>query len=247
MPQLHEILAVEGDLNSIAQRTIEESINTFLKKPNTYRGQVRRVTMLDPAREGENTVEDVAITDTVKSKLGYTAGHFARYIDVVLQKEQTNQSANADLIVDGTTIATGVPATFLLGLETRLKRLRELYAAAPTLEPGLRWERDETAGDDIFMVDAKPSFKTEKNVKHKVLVEPTKEHPAQIEKWNEDTPVGRIEVTHSSGMLTVAEKSALLTRLDKLIRATKRARMHANQFSVSERTIGKEIYDYLHA
>lgn len=247
MPQLHEILAVEGDLNSIAQRTIDESINTFQKKPNTYRGQVRRVTMLDPTREGENTVEDVAVTDTVKAKLAYTASHFTRYIDVVLQKEQTNQSANADLIVDGTTIATGVPATFLLGLENRLRRIRDLYAAAPTLEPGLRWERDEAAGDDIFSVEAKPSFKTEKNIQHKVLVEATKEHPAQIEKWNEDTPVGRIEVTHSSGMLTVAEKSTLLTRIDKLIRATKRARMQANQVSISERTIGEEIFNYLHA
>jgi len=247
MPQLHEILAVEGDLNSIAQRTIEESINTFLKKPNTYRGQVRRVTMLDPTREGENTVEDVAVTDTVASKLEYTANHFSRYIDVVLQKEQTNQSANADLVVDGTTIATGLPATFLLGLETRLKRIRDLYVAAPTLEPGLRWQLDENEGENIYTVEAKPSFKTEKNVKHKVLVEATKEHPAQIEKWNEDTPVGRIEVTHSSGMLTVAEKSGLLTRLDKLIRATKRARMQANQVSISERTIGEEIFNYLHA
>jgi hypothetical protein len=246
MPQLHELLAVEGELSSITAKVQSEAGNTFAKKPDTYRGFVRAVNMLDPTRSGEDTTEDKPVGDTVQSKLEYVAGHTARYWDALLQKEASNQTARADLIVDGVTIATGLPATFLLGLETRLGKLRDMYAAIPTLDPGMKWDADPAQGAHIYRTEPKVNFKTEKVVKSKVLYDATDKHPAQIEKWTEDAPVGRIEVTHFSGMMSVAEKSNVLGRIDKLLRAVKKARQRANTAEVVDMHVGKALFEFIH-
>jgi hypothetical protein len=247
MAQLHEVIAVESDLNATAQKMIDEAIITFTKKPDTYNGSVRSLTMLDASRSGEDTTVEVPVGDTVPAKLEYVGNSFSKYIDAVLQKEATNQEAKADLVVEGQTIATQLPATFLLGLENRLKRIRDLYTTAPTLKPGLRWEVDVSMGDEHFRAEDRPTFKTEKTVNSKVLYEATKEHPAQIEKWTEDVNVGRVETTHMSGMISPARKAVLLGRIDTLIRAVKRARMKANQQEVVDRSVGADLWAYINA
>ena len=79
-----------------------------------------------------------------------------------------------------------VPATLLLGLESRLKMVRDVYAEIPTLPPGGKWVKDTNEGNDIyFNENIETRFKTAKTFVHKVLYEATKEHPAQIEKWEE--------------------------------------------------------------
>lgn len=247
MGKLHELLAVEGDLSAVATKVTEEAANTFSKKSDHFYGQVRTVSFLNEARAGENTTEEKTIVTTVDEKLDYVRSMVAPYFDAVLQKEATNQEATADLIIDGQTIAHNLPATFLLGLETKLKNLRTMYAAIPTLQPGINWAKNDGAGAGHFIAPATTSFKTEKTVKHKVLVEATKEHRAEIEKWNEDVPVARIDTVATSTMLTPHRKSEILGRLDKLIRGVKKARMRANDTTVVDRSIGKELFDFLHA
>ena len=46
-------------------------------------------------------------------------------------------------------------------------------------------------------------------------------------------------------MISPAEKSALLGRIDKLIQATKKARQQANAAEVVNREIGRKIMDYI--
>ncbi|MEO1029648.1 MAG: hypothetical protein AAFX02_11405, partial [Pseudomonadota bacterium] len=189
-PQLHEVLAVEGELGSTAKRVLEEAVNTFQKKPNLFKGQTRSLSMLDDARSGENTTTDDPVAETVPERLKAVDKVVGRHYDAVYQKEHGNTIAKADLVVGGTVLIKDAPATFLLAMESRLLSLRNTYAAAPTLDPGTRWTEDVNAGAGIFMSEDKVGFKTEKSVNSKVLYEATKEHPAQIEKWSEDISVG---------------------------------------------------------
>lgn len=246
MGKLHELLAVEGDLDGTFKKIIEETTNTFAKKPALFFGFHKKLEMFDEnASKAPDEMQELA--ETVHDKLDYTAEHIIRYIDAICQKDKTNQVATADLTVDGVVIGKNLPATFLLGLENKLKLIRKIYAAIPTLPPGQKWDKSTTRGAHVFeMTHPEEKFKTAKAFKHQVLYEATEHHPAQIEKWEETENVGRYVTNRWSGMISPAQKSALIGRLDKLIRATKKARQRANTAEVVETYIGKELFTYIH-
>lgn len=248
MSKLHELLAVEGDLAGTYQKIMAETKVNFTKHADRYFGQHTRVEMFDENAPQEADVHK-EMDDTVLSKLDYTADHIIRYLDVVLQKETTNQFAVSDLVVDGVTIGTSIPATFLLGLESKLKKIRDdVYASIPTLQPGVKWEADETTGKGVFkrtFPDEK--FRTKKVLKNHVKAKPTDKHSEQVEIYTEDVKIARIITDTWCGMISPAQKSAVLARIDKLIRAVKKARQQANSTEVVKVTIGKEIFNYINS
>ncbi len=247
MSKLHELLAVETDVESTYKKVVDEAINTFIKKTDHFIGTHRELSMFDESKQNENITEHKERVTTVKEKLDYVKDFAVRFFDVVLQKEKTNQLATADLIVDGKTLATNLPATFLLGMETKLRTVRNLYENAPTLPPGMKWERDNEAGDGVYRTVLDDKLKTAKSFMHKVLIAPTDKHPAQIEKWEEQIPVGRYKSTAEYGMLTPAEKSQLIGKIDKLIQACKQARQRANCVDIVSEEIGKTIFEFINS
>ena len=246
MAKLHELLAVESDLEGTYNKILKETETNFTKHPDRYFGKHQRIESFD-----ENTPKEAdthkEMDDTVKSKLQYSEKSIVRYLDAVLQKERTNQDAKADLVVDGVTIAKDIPATFLLGLETKLKKVRvSLFESIPTLQPGIKWEKDPSMGDDVYRaVNSDEKFRTKKVMKNHVVAEATKEHPAQVQVYNEDEKVARVITDTWCGMISSAEKSQTLSRIDKLIRAVKKARQKVNTTEVVKITIGKEIFSFI--
>lgn len=245
MPKLHELLAVESDLENVTKKTLEEAKSTFTKKAAHFMEMHRKLENFD-AEEKETPEEHQEMVTTVRKKLTYIQGHVARYWDAVYMKESTNQAARANVIVDGVVLLEDIPATFLLGLETKLKKLRELYDTIPTLPPGTAWEKDTSKGPDIYKaVYAEKKFKTAKTFKHKVLYEATEQHPAQIERWEETQNVGLYVLDRWCGMPSSAEKSKMLERIDTLLRAVKKARQRANTQKVETRTVADRLFAYL--
>lgn len=249
MAKLHEILAVESGLQTAAKKINEETIKTFGKKDEHFVESVRTVTHFAEEDQKLDTSESKAMVTTVFDKLLYTTGPNVRALDAYLQKEATNQKAFADIVVDDKIIATSVPATVLLGLETKLAELRTVYEAIPTLAPGPTWVEDRTrrAHGGIYGSEhADVTFRTRKTVKPIILSPATKEHPAQVNAIQEDMPVAKITTHHWSGMLTSAQKSDLLGRIDKLLRAVKRARQRANATEVVAGKIGGVLFAFIH-
>ena len=78
-----------------------------------------------------------------------------------------------------------------------------------------------------------------------MIVEPTQFHPAQIHTWTEDERVGKVTESSWSGMMSPAEKSQLISRLQNLIIATKQARQRANTAAVVEVDVARPLIDYL--
>jgi len=253
--QLHELLAALGDLDARSSKAQKEGIETFSKRVNHFLGSHK---VLRSFREEDKNLEESAeqhqaLTTTVGAKLRYIEKPVAAWLDAFLQKEATNQTAKADLVVDGKVLATGLPAPFYLGLEKELKQIRSLFESIPTLQPGIQWVEDKTttAADNskgVWRV-AHPvrKLKTKQTVAHKILVPATDHHPAQIEKWTEQEPVGEFIEEVFSGMVTPAEKSRLLNNVTKLITAAKRARMRANKAEVVKLAIGKALFEYMHS
>jgi len=246
MSQLHELLAVEGDLEGAYKKILAETKVQFEKHPDRYFGQNVRIENFDENAPAEAPIYK-ELDDTVPDKLKYTQGHIIRYLDAVLQKERTNQEAKADLVVDGVVIATDLPATFLLGLESKLKLIRgNIYETIPTLQPGIKWEMDESVGKNVYhMVHSEEKFRTKKIIKNHVVAEATKEHPAQVQTYNEDEKIAKVITDKWCGMISPADKSDILSRLDKLIRAVKKARQKANCTEVVKVSVGDILFSYL--
>lgn len=249
MAKLHEVLAVESGLQTAAKKINEETIKTFGKKDEHFVETTRMVNHFAEEDQKLDTVETKAMITTVFDKLIYTANPNIRAMDAYLQKEATNQKASADIVVDDVTLATAVPATVLLGLETKLADLRTVYEAIPTLAPGPAWELDKSAraAGGVYKASAPDvTFRTKKTVKPIIMAPATDHHPAQVQAVQEDVPTAKIITSHRSGMITPAQKSDLLERIDKLLRAVKRARQRANSTEVEKRQIGLALFNFIH-
>lgn len=202
--------------------------------------------MLDEKDSKNNIVDqNTSVTETVYGKLEYMFKPVIKYYDAVLQKDSTNQKAVADLVVGDKTIGKDLPATFLLGLETKLKGIRDVVSSIPTLAPGLNWELDEQKGEGVFKAKDVEVFKTAKTFKAVVLYEAIDKHPAQVEKVEETINTGKYITTKWSSALSPADKSKLLNKVDNLIQATKVARQRANKQEVVKKEVGKNLVDYI--
>lgn len=248
MAQLHEILAVDKDREHQAKQIINETIRVW-KKPDSFFATQKWLEMFDEDRqkEAESQGEDTAMTTTVPDRLGYTAEFLINYLDVLMQKESTNQKAMADIVLeDGTVIAEKVPATMLLGLERELARYRQIFATIPTLDSSVEWTEDNDAGEHIFKaVHPAKTQKTEKSLQVISLAEATKHHKEQVTTINKDKVVGQYTTQKWCGMITSAKKAVYLKRLDDLIAAAKQARMRANETEIVKSVIGSKLFDFI--
>ena len=246
---LHEILAVEAGLKKTSKDVLEEGRVTFSKRADHFGGHIKTY---ECTVEGDLTEAEAGVTErqeivtTVHDKLAYILGHVAGHVDCMVTKDKANQSAVADIIVDGAELAKAVPVTTLLSLEDTLKNLRTVVGEIPTLAPGKSWVEAPDLGNDIFRLEyPERKIRTRQMVRNHVMAEATKEHPAQVNLYNENIPVGVYITERVSGAITPAAKSALLGRVDKLFRAVKQARQRANGTKIENVKIFKPLADFI--
>jgi hypothetical protein len=249
MGKLHELLAVEANRKNAFSKILDETKAVFKNKGHLFTESIRwqKLFKAEAGQEAESVVERVAMTSTVPMKLNYMAGFVTDYLDVCYQKELTNQDAKADLVVDGVELAHDVPATCLLGLEQKLARVRSVIDGIPTRVPGLEWVPDTGHKFQGVVKTKYPEVtnKTKKVITPFELSPATDKHPAQVEKLTEDKIIGKFEKTMWAGVLSPAEKSDVLKRMDKLIEACKIARMKANEQETSDLRIGETLMDFV--
>lgn len=254
MTKQHQILAVEPTRQAAAEKQLAECTNTFSKKDNLFAGQVRTAKMFDQSPERLLETQAIEAKDaintpvqyTVPQNLNYMAGMVGQWFDVILTKEATNQVAKADIVIDGTVILKDAPATFLLGMENKLGKLRDLYNALPTLAPGHDWVPAPDKGENIWKSPTETTMKTANIVKHVQLKQSSDKHPDTFEKTTDVVNVGVYTATKYSGMVSVAEKARIISRLDRLLMAVKDARMRANDVEAVEKRCAMEMFAYLH-
>ena len=247
MGKLYEVLAVEGDFQAKASKLITEVKATFANKENLFKGKTRTLSLFDqsPEREVENKALEakdstsIKVEATVPDSLNYLGTILADYWDVMYQKEATNQLANADIVADdGTVLATSVPVTFLLCMENRLKDLRPVLEAIPTLAPGVSWALDANYGAYISKAPETSDVKTKDEVDHKVIVPVTGNVPAQVVAVKQTVNIGKYTTNEWSGMISSAQKAHLLADFDALYGAVKKARQRANAVDVVTAKVG---------
>lgn len=243
MGQLHELLAVEGDLKRAAEQEVKRIAALFVQGISRFQGLIKTY---KPFEEGGESFPDEIVprATSVQEELEELKAVFGKWIDSNVQKESTNQIAIADLVVDGKTLFTEVPATALLNLESKLTILRNLLQATPVLDPAKVWEWDENKG--AFLAAPEVRYRTQKKLRSKEVSPATVKHAAQVETWREDVRIGEWKTVIESGMLTIVEKKALLDRLTRLLEATKKARQRANKAEVETGKMADVLFEYIY-
>ncbi len=233
-PLLHEILAIEQELKAGAERTRTLLIETFRSKQSHFTG-IRRTFRPFAVDEhtnsdaGERLEAETRLAKTVTHELDQALREVGKAIDVGFQVDEANTRAKADIIVDGEVLLADVPATFLLQFERRLRELRAVFKEAPTFDPVRVWSVDPGADlEHVLRAEPVTTIRKQRTRKYNVMVEATKEHPAQVDIVEIDEPVGEIRSYEWTGMLSTRKKSALLEQLDNLLSAVKQARSRAN-------------------
>lgn len=256
MTKLHQLLAIEPTRQSAATKQIAERIATFKNKVTMYNGQTRILRMFGKDDTNRMELEAIEAKDyintpvqaTVPKDMNYMAGVVGGWLDTVLRKEFANQTAKADVIVDGVVLIKDAPALFLLGMETSLKQLRDVYEGAPTLPPGIEWVHAPEIGSNIYKMSAPDKdLKTLKVTDHKQLRQSTDKHPDTWVVVETAKNVGEFTVNKSTGVISVADKAALITRFDKLLMAIKDARTRANEVEVvMTNKCSDNVFRFLH-
>lgn len=246
MGQLHELISVEPEIKEKMADAIDETKRIFSNRvTELLSGFDKRYQPLDDEVSNDLPNEVKHVVTTVGHRLDWTHQFIGRYIDAQLQKEATNQKAQAPIVIDGREITPPLPVSFLLNLEKQLKVMRDVYGAIPTLDTGLKWHLDSNLGQGIYRSEDETSYRTKKVPQSKVLYEATKEHPAQIEKWNEMVNIGKFTKVNYSGCMTTSDKAALLTRVSKLIEAVIKARQVANKTTVVDLHVAGTLLEFI--
>lgn len=247
MSKLHELLAVEGNLENQSNKCRTELLATFDKKKHLF--QESRVTFTANTEGAQPVTEQQSdIQSTVAQELEWISGIAAKAIDASHYIDLANTQAKADVVdEDGTTILKDMPATSLLQLEKRLKEVHDLVVGIPTLDPAKGFQLDKDRGVGIYRAREVTKQRTKKTPKVITLAPATKEHPAQVQLIHEDLPVGEIREQEWSSMITPATKADVIDRCDMLLRAVKKARSKANEqeIEVKGKQIGKLLLDYV--
>lgn len=240
MAKLHEHLAAEKNVTSGLLAIIKSMIDTFSKKSNFFDGIIRTYSPIDD--EGVKLPdESERLRASATEELTFLNRNLAKFFDFKVTKEMTNTFTKADLIYDGKLIATDLSATALLSLESSLITMRDVYKHLPTRDIKEEWSFDDSL--KVYKGKPKITSRTEKIIKHEVVVPPSDKFPAQIKEYSVMNTLGTWDTVPLSGRISTIEKSALLKNIDNMLVAVKAARSRANEQEVFNVRIGESIID----
>ena len=243
MTKLNQIIAVEKGVKASSQSELTKNYQ-LLQKSGLLAGLSRTYQPKD--EEGEELPpESTRVQLKAEEVLNRVAEVMTRYLDVTATKEWANTKATADVSVDGKVLVRAVPVTYLLFLEKRLEDLHTLIQHLPLLDSADEWEFDSAT--DSYRTPPVKTLRTKKTPRNHVKAEATEHHPAQVEMYYEDVPVGTWTTVKFSGALPASRVNELRERVEKLQAAVRQAREEANEIEVVDETVGKPVFDYLFA
>lgn len=238
--KLHQINALVTGHKSRAERALTDAHHTLQKAP-VLSGLTRTYQPKDD--EGEKLPpESTRVQVQVSKAITDLTGTLGRLFDLQLAQDAGNTVAKADVIVDGNVLVAQAPVTYLLWLDKRLTDLRTFIDKLPALDPAETWSYDEAR--ECWVSDAVQTVRSKKVPRNHVLAEATEKHPAQVQVFTEDVPVGTWTTVKLSGALPPAQIREFRRRVTAVIDAVKVAREEANSTEVSDQNGGR-VLSYL--
>ena len=240
--KLNQIIAILRHVKENSQKQTTDLYQN-LKKEGLFSGMARTYRPIDDDGEklpAENKIVQMRVTDVLKR----VAELEVPFYDLIAQQDAANCLTKADVIVNGKTVLTGMPATTLLWLEHRLQDMHSVLVDLPELPQTDKWAFDQN--QNCYAAEEVQTSKSKKVPKVIVKYEATEKHPAQTELLHEDKLAGYWTTVNFSGALPKDKKQQLRERCEALLAAVKQAREEANLQEVSEKKIGQAVFNHLY-
>lgn len=243
MAKLHQILAVESGIRTQSQKDLTDAHHGF-QKADLLAGIHRTY---QPVKEDGERLPDerqllqVRVPDVIRR----TCEIMERSFDVIATRDFANCEAKSDVLLeDGTVLAKDVPATYLLWLEKRLDDLHTFVTKLPILPTDIEWEWSKEQNCFKNRHEQR-TVKTAKIESFQIVVPPTKEHPANVQKVVKDETIGYWTTQKYSGALPAKDVAAMKDRVEALQKAVKYAREKANEVEAKDQKVGGSILKYI--
>lgn len=248
--RLHELLAAEKTPNGAWDQILAETIHKFKTPETFFHGHSKSLKMIAESPENSATEnaarEEKPVVTTVYDTLEWALDIYARAENLQYQKNITNQRAIGTVMWKGKPFLENLPVDELLGLESRLKKIRELYGVLPTLDASKFWTRDDDHKRRSWVTQHQEiKTKTDKQIIPVQMAKATDKHPEQVHPVQKDVVVGHFTTIGRSGEITAHQKADAIKLVDELIMEIKQARMRANETEVVDGSIAKKLTDLL--
>lgn len=238
---LHQLIAAEKDTKAMWDRIVTRAYQATQKSASfsgfekRYQPRDEEGTQLPPERQ--------LITAHARHLMSSVRDAMAELVDFTATKDHANQRAEATIVVGDTVLAANVPVTTLLWLEKKLVDLRTFVGALPTLPVDEKWTWDHANG--VYTSEPTHTLRQVKEAAFHVAYPATDKHPAQVVQMQQDKVQGTWTTTKFSSAIPSTDRDGMLTRIDVLIIAVKKAREAANTVPVDPRNIGAAIIGYV--
>lgn len=248
MTKLNQLLAIEKGVSQRATRQLTDAYQTE-QRVTVFNGLTRTYTPKDD--DGERLpAESTRVQQTVPNLVTGVQSVLSAWFNVQFEKDTSNQTAKANVVVDGIDLIVDAPVSYLLWLEKRLGDLQTFVSKWPTLDPSDDWAKDANTG--LYVTPGAETLRSRKELRALIKVEATDKFPAQTETFTADVTVGTWKTVKVSGAVPPVVKQATLDRIDVVLAAVRRAREAANNLDVltnlnGRPTPGQAILDYVFA
>lgn len=240
MTKLHQLLPINKGRTTEGNEALTRAHHDFARTP-LLSGLTRNYAPHDDEGEklpGESQLVQVKSADILSRLTKQLTTMFSTQLTV----DTTNRHAIADVIVDGQTLLTNVPATYLLWLEKKLVDLRTFIQNIPVLDPAEEWTFDTHLG--VWRSAPKQTLRAKKVLRNHVKAPATDKFPAQVDVYHEDVAVGVWTTVKFSGAMPATDVAKMRARVVKLQEAVKMAREQANSVDVTDQGAGL-VLDYV--
>ncbi|WP_020468182.1 DUF7873 family protein [Zavarzinella formosa] len=241
MRKLNQVNAILTSKKSEVEKQVTE-VYKLIQKEVLFQGRERTYRPVDEEKGQRMPPESQKVQQRANDLIVKVASLWNTVWGLTLTQDTGNQSAKADIVVDGKTLLANVPVTTLLYFDKQLNDLETFISKLPVPDPAEEWSTDPNT--NLLKGRLTESMRTSKEPTVIVKYEATKEHPAQTEIFTKDIPVGTWSQIQYSGAIQNSRKEELLTKIRKLQEAVKVAREQANLLEV-EKQSAKALLDYV--
>jgi hypothetical protein len=242
VPKLNQINAVVTARKGDAEKQITE-LYKLIQKEQLFTGRERTYRPMDEINGQKLPPESQRVQQRADDMIRQAREKWTELWNLVHTQDTGNQSAKADIVVDGKVVLAAVPVTTLLFLDKQVNDLETFVSKLPTPDPAEEWTHDPNTG--LLRSRATESMRTSKEPTVIVKYEATDKHPAQTELFTKDIPVGTWTQILYSGCIPMDRKNAILARVRKLQDAIKVAKEQANLLEVERQKAAEPLLGFV--
>jgi hypothetical protein len=243
--RLNQVLAIEKDIRQATMRKLTDAHHA-LQRPGMLEGIDKTYRPRDD--DGVQLPPELGrVQATVTEMIEATREALVDLFDVTAARDFSNgpgdSGAVADVVVGDQVLIEKAPVAYLLWLERQLDNLHTFATKLPVHDPSTRWTLRDPRG--VYQSEPVQTTRTEKQLRSIELSPATKEHKAQVHPYEEHVVVGFWTTVKLTGSIPIAERAALVQRIDRLRQAVHSARETANSVEAADPAPGTRLVSYI--